>query len=114
VQEVAAGIWRQRRLLMFENCGAFQLRDDSHLSRHEPATARDAPLCMLESEIVEADDVFKQAGLGLDLPSEPDTVLWGGALRRFDPRQPAQRARAVERGAAGAARRRGETARRPR
>jgi len=40
---------------------------------------------MLESEIVEADDLLKQAGLGLDLPSELDTmrlVRYEGSITR--------------------------------
>ncbi len=85
VQQIAACVWRQRRLLMFENRASFRSRDDRTYREMNQRLHGMAPLYVLESEIVEADDVLEQAGLGLDLPSERDTmrlVRYEGSITR--------------------------------
>ncbi len=74
VQQIAACIWRQRRLLMFENRAAFRSRDDRTYRDMNQRLHGMAPLYVVESAIVESDEVIEQAGLGLDLPSERDTM----------------------------------------
>ena len=74
VQQIAACIWRQHRLLMFENRAAFRSRDDrTYRELNQPLHGM-APLYVMEGEIAEADEVLEKAGLGLDLPSERDTM----------------------------------------
>jgi len=85
VQQIAACVWRQRRLLMFENRASFRSRDGRTYREMNQRLHGMAPLYVLESEIVEADDVLEQAGLGLDLPSERDTmrlVRYEGSITR--------------------------------
>ena len=85
VQQIAACIWRQRRLLMFENRAAFRSRDDrTYRDLNQPLRGM-APLYVMEAEIAEADEVVEKAGLGLDLPSERDTmrlIRYEGAVTR--------------------------------
>src|SRR5208283_578038 len=74
VQQIAACVWRQRRLLMFENRAAFRSCDDrTYRELNQPLQGM-APLYVMEGEIAEADEVVEQAELGLDLPSERDTM----------------------------------------
>ena len=85
VQQIAACIWRQRRLLMFENRAAFRSRDDrTYRELNQPLRGM-APLYVMEGEIAEAEEVVEEAGLGLDLPSERDTMRlmrYEGAVTR--------------------------------
>jgi hypothetical protein len=74
VQQIAACVWRQRRLLMFENRAGFQARDHrTFRTMNEPSHAM-PPLYLIEGRRFEGDDVLDSAGLGLDLPSERDTT----------------------------------------
>ena len=85
VQQIAACIWRQRRLLMFENRAAFRSCDDrTYRDLNQPRHGM-APVYVMEGEIAEADEVVDKAELGLDLPSERDTmrlIRYEGAVTR--------------------------------
>jgi hypothetical protein len=77
VQDIAACFWRKRRLLRFENRAAFESRDSrTHAEmRNERYTYQDPPpRYLLEDQPVEADEILKRAGLGLDLPNERDCM----------------------------------------
>lgn len=74
VQQIAAYLWRQRRLLMFENRAAFRSRDDRVYRELNQPQRGMAPLYVMDGKIAEADEVTQQAQLGLDLPSERDTM----------------------------------------
>ncbi len=85
VQQIAACIWRQRRLLMFENRAAFRSRDDRVYRELNQPLRGMAPLYVMDGEIAEADEVAEKAGLGLDLPNERDTmrlIRYEGAVTR--------------------------------
>jgi hypothetical protein len=85
VQQIAACLWRQRRLLMFENRAAFRSRDDRVYRELNQPQRGMAPLYVMDGEIAEADQVTQQAQLGLDLPSERDTmrlVRYEGSITR--------------------------------
>ena len=74
VQQIAACIWRQRRLLMFENRAAFQARDNrTFRAMNEPGHGMQ-PLYVIEGRRFEGEDVLDSAGLGLDLPGERETM----------------------------------------
>ena len=74
VQQIAACIWRQRRLLMFENRAAFRSRDDrTYRELNQPLRGM-APLYMMEGKSPKPRKFVEEAGLGLDLPSERDTI----------------------------------------
>jgi hypothetical protein len=74
VQQIAACIWRQRRLLMFENRAAFQARDNRTFQALNDRTNAMQPLYVIEGRKFEGEDVLDDAGLGLDLPGERDTM----------------------------------------
>jgi hypothetical protein len=74
VQQIAACFWRQRRLLMFENRAAFRSRDDRTFRKMNDPQRGMQPLYLVEKDRVEGPDVLDEAGLGLDLPSERDTI----------------------------------------
>jgi hypothetical protein len=74
VQQIAACIWRQRRLLMFENRAAFQSRDNRTFREMNQPERGMAPLYQVEKARQEGTEVLDCAGLGLDLPSEADTM----------------------------------------
>jgi hypothetical protein len=74
VQQIAACIWRQRRLLMFENRAAFQARDNRTFRAMNDRTHGMKPLYVLKGRRFEGEDVLDDAGLGLDLPGERDTM----------------------------------------
>jgi hypothetical protein len=74
VQQIAACIWRQRRLLMFENRAAFQSRDNRTFREMNQPERGMQPLYQVENQRPEGGEVLDLAGLGLDLPSEADTV----------------------------------------
>lgn len=74
VQQIAACIWRQRRLLMFENRAAFQARDNRTFRAMNERPHAMEPLYVIEGEKFEGIDILDEAGLGLDLPSERDTM----------------------------------------
>lgn len=74
VQEVAACFWRKRRLLMFENRTAFLARDNrTFRSMNERPHAME-PLYVIAGRKMEGVDILDDAGLGLDLPGERDTI----------------------------------------
>ena len=74
VQQIAACIWRQRRLLMFENRAAFQARDNRTFRAMNDRIHGMHPLYVIEGRRFEGEDVLDDAGLGLDLPGERDTM----------------------------------------
>jgi len=74
VQQIAACIWRQRRLLMFENRTAFQARDNRTFRAMNGPNRGMQPLYVIKGRRFEGDDVLDAAGLGLDLPGERDTM----------------------------------------
>ena len=74
VQQIAACIWRQRRLLMFENRAAFQARDNRTFQALNDRTNAMQPLYVIEGRKFEGEDILDEAGLGLDLPGERDTM----------------------------------------
>ena len=74
VQQIAACIWRQRRLLMFENRAAFQARDNRTFRAMNERPHAMEPLYVIEGQKFEGIDILDEAGLGLDLPSERDTM----------------------------------------
>jgi hypothetical protein len=74
VQQIAACIWRQRRLLMFENRAAFQARDNRTFRAMNDRTHGMKPLYVLKGRRFEGEDVLDDAGLGLDLPGERETM----------------------------------------
>jgi hypothetical protein len=74
VQQIAACIWRQRRLLMFENRAAFQSRDNRTFREMNEPQRGMQPLYVIEKRKMEGVDILDEAGLGLDLPSERDTM----------------------------------------
>ena len=85
VQQIAACVWRQRRLLMFENRAGFQARDNRTFRTMNERPHAMQPLYVIEGEKFEGDDVLDEAGLGLDLPSEADTmrlVRYEGSVTR--------------------------------
>ena len=74
VQQIAACIWRQRRLLMFENRAAFQSRDDRTFREMNSPDRGEQPLYMMDKDPMAGTDVLDEAGLGLDLPGERDLM----------------------------------------
>jgi hypothetical protein len=74
VQQIAACIWRQRRLLMFENRAAFQARDNRTFRAMNDRTRAMQPLYVFKGRRFEGEDILDDAGLGLDLPGERDTM----------------------------------------
>lgn len=74
VQQIASCIWRQRRLLMFENRAAFQSRDDRTFREMNSPTRGTHPLYIVDGEHVSGSEVLDEAELGLDLPSERDLM----------------------------------------
>ena len=107
VQQIAACIWRQRRLLMFENRAAFQSRDDRTFREMNQPKRGEQPLYMLDKDPMEGTDVLDEAGLGLDLPNERDlmklvryessiTRSLRNALAQLKAHQQARRASGVE------------------
>jgi hypothetical protein len=74
VQQVAACLWRQRRLLMFENRTAFESREKrTFIAMNEPEPVIQ-PQYLYQGERFDGDDIVDKAGLGLDLPSERDMM----------------------------------------
>jgi hypothetical protein len=74
VQQIAACLWRQRRLLMFENRTAFESRENRtyrEMNEHERGLR---PIYVVEGNRIEGVDLLDEAGLNLDLPSEADTM----------------------------------------
>jgi hypothetical protein len=74
VQQIAACIWRQRRLLMFENRAAFQSRDNRTFREMNESQRGMQPQYAIEKQKMEGVDILDEAGLGLDLPSERETI----------------------------------------
>ena len=74
VQQIAACVWRQRRLLMFENRASFRSRDDRTYREMNQRQRGMQPLYLIEKERMEGAEILERAGLGLDLPSERDTM----------------------------------------
>ena len=74
VQQIGACIWRQRRLLMFENRAAFQSRDDRTFREMNSPGRGQQPLYMFDEDSMPGTDVLDEAGLGLDLPNERDLM----------------------------------------
>jgi hypothetical protein len=74
VQEIAACFWRKRRLLMFENRAAFQSRDNRTFREMNQPQRGIEPLYAVEGDHLEGTEILDQAGLGLDLPGERDTM----------------------------------------
>jgi hypothetical protein len=85
VQQIAACIWRQRRLLMFENRAAFQSRDNRTFREMNEPQRGMQPLYVINKRHTEGMDVLDEACLGLDLPSERDTmrlIRYEGSITR--------------------------------
>lgn len=85
VQQIGACIWRQRRLLRFENRAAFRSRDDRTYREMNQRLHGMAPLYLVDRDPMEGEEILDQAGLGLDLPSERDTmrlVRYEGSITR--------------------------------
>jgi hypothetical protein len=74
VQQIAACLWRQRRLLMFENRAAFQSRENRTYREMNQIDRGLRPLYVIEKHQMEGVDILDEAGLGLDLPGEADTM----------------------------------------
>jgi hypothetical protein len=86
VQEIAACFWRKRRLLRFENRAAFESRDRRTFNLMKRVRENDLqPRYTIEGTKLEADDILDEAGLGLDLPNERDSmrvVRYEGSISR--------------------------------
>jgi hypothetical protein len=86
VQEIAACFWRKRRLLRFENRAAFESRDRRTFNLMKRVRENDLqPRYIIEGTKLEADDILDEAGLGLDLPNERDSmrvVRYEGSITR--------------------------------
>jgi hypothetical protein len=86
VQEIAACFWRKRRLLMFENRAAFESRDRRTLDSMKRVLQDERqPRYTSEGHKLDADDILNQAGLGLDIPNERDSmrvVRYEGSITR--------------------------------
>jgi len=76
VEQIAACIWRQRRLLMFENRAAFRSRDNRTFREMNELNRGMQPLYVVgeEERMMDGMEVLDQARLGLDLPNERDTI----------------------------------------
>ncbi len=74
VQQIAACVWRQGRLLRFENRAAFQSRDNRTVREMNQALHGRPPIYVFKGKQMEGIDILDEAGLGLDLPSERDTI----------------------------------------
>jgi hypothetical protein len=86
VQEIAACFWRKRRLLRFESRAAFESRDRRTFNLMNRVREDELqPRYTIEGTTLDADDVLDEAGLGLDLPSERDSlrvVRYEGTIAR--------------------------------
>ena len=75
VQEIAACFWRKRRLLRFESRAAFESLDRRTLSLMNRVREDELqPRYTIDGTKLDADDILDEAGLGLDLPSERDSL----------------------------------------
>jgi hypothetical protein len=74
VEQIAACVWRQRRLLMFENRARVQARDNRTFREMNEPPRGVQPRYLIEEDRVEGPEVLEVAGLGLDPPSERDTM----------------------------------------
>ena len=80
VEKIATCFWRFRRLLRFENRAAFQSCDNRTYDQMNHRERWRNPLYVEEGGreeekfSIKAHDVLEQAGLGMDLPSEDDTM----------------------------------------
>jgi len=75
VQEIAACFWRKRRLLRFESRAAFESRDRRTFNLMNRVREDELqPRYTIDGTKLEADDILDEAELGLDLPSERDSM----------------------------------------
>ena len=81
VQKIATCFWRYRRLLRFENRAALQSFDDRTFDAMNHRERWRQPIYLKQDDLpddkkpeLDRNDVLQAAGLGLDLPSEYDTL----------------------------------------